>query len=64
MIQKKGEIQIEDIQISEGKAYITGVLAVCLLYVSRTGVRSERLKSYGNIAHRGNPESGGAGKRR
>ena len=34
MIQKKGEIQIEDIQISEGKAYITGVLAVCLLYVS------------------------------
>ena len=34
MIQKKGEIQIEDIQISEGKAHITGVLAVCLLYVS------------------------------
>ena len=34
MIQKKGDIQIEDIQISEGRAYITGALAVCLLYVS------------------------------
>ena len=26
MIQKKGNIQIEDIQITEGKAYITGAL--------------------------------------
>ena len=34
MIQKKGTIQIEDIQISEGRAYITGALLVYLLYVS------------------------------
>lgn len=34
MIQKKGDIQIDDIQISEGRAYITGALLVCLLYVS------------------------------
>lgn len=34
MIQKKGEICIEDIQIAEGKAYLTGALEVCLLYVS------------------------------
>lgn len=34
MIQKKGDIQIEDIQISEGRAYLTGALRVCLLYVS------------------------------
>lgn len=34
MIQKKGEVQIEDIQISEGRAYLTGALVVCLLYVS------------------------------
>lgn len=34
MIQKKGDIQLEDIQISEGRAYITGALVVSLLYVS------------------------------
>ena len=34
MIQKKGDVRIEDIQITEGKAYITGALEVCLLYVS------------------------------
>lgn len=34
MIQKKGEVKIEDIQIGEGRAYITGALLVCLLYVS------------------------------
>lgn len=34
MIQKKGEIQIEDLQISEGHAFISGALLVALLYVS------------------------------
>lgn len=34
MIQKKGDIQLEDIQITEGRAYITGALVVSLLYVS------------------------------
>ena len=34
MIQKKGEIQIDDIQISQGKAYLSGALVVYLLYVS------------------------------
>lgn len=34
MIQKKGEIQIDDIQISQDKACLTGALAVSLLYVS------------------------------
>lgn len=34
MIQKKGEIQIEDIQISQGKAFLSGALMVSLLYVS------------------------------
>ena len=33
MIQKKGSVQIEDIQISEGKAYIAGALQVYILYV-------------------------------
>ena len=32
MIQKKGEIQIEDIQISQGKAFLSGALMVSLLY--------------------------------
>lgn len=34
MIQKKGDIQIEDIQISEGRAYLSGAFLVSLLYVS------------------------------
>jgi hypothetical protein len=33
MIQKKGEVQIEDVQISEGAAFIKGELVVSLLYV-------------------------------
>lgn len=39
MIQKKGDIQIEDIQISEGRAYITGALAVafCMSVTARNG---------------------------
>ena len=40
MIQKKGNIQIEDIQITEGKAYITGALQVFLLYVSDSEERN------------------------
>lgn len=34
MIQKKGEIHIDDVQISEGHAFLTGALMVYLLYVS------------------------------
>ena len=30
MIQKKGEIQIDDIQISQGKAYLSGALVSSL----------------------------------
>ena len=49
MIQKKGTIQIEDIQISEGRAYITGALLVYLLY--------------GNSADWRDPEFGRTGER-
>lgn len=34
MIQKKGEIQMEEVKISEGHAFIKGALKVHLLYVS------------------------------
>ena len=40
MIQKKGSVQIEDIQISEGKAYIAGALQVYILYVSDSEERN------------------------
>ena len=40
MIQKKGEIHIDDVQISEGHAFLTGALMVYLLYVSDS-VRSK-----------------------
>ena len=33
MIQNKGEVQIEEIKMGEGNAYITGNLVVDLLYV-------------------------------
>lgn len=33
MIQKKGEVQIDDVQITEGRAFIKGNLIVHLLYV-------------------------------
>src|SRR5699024_3837903 len=40
MIQKKGNIQIDDIQISEGKDYISGALQVYILYVSDSEERN------------------------
>lgn len=36
MIQKKGEIRVEDVQVGEGKAQINGALAFKLLYVADT----------------------------
>lgn len=33
MIQKKGEVQIDEMQITEGRVFIKGILAVHLLYV-------------------------------
>ena len=39
MIQKKGEIHVEDVQISEGRAFLSGALMVSLLYVSDTEER-------------------------
>ncbi|MBS6196444.1 MAG: DUF3794 domain-containing protein [Clostridiales bacterium] len=39
MIQKKGEIQIEELQVNEGKAVINGALHFRLLYVADTPKR-------------------------
>lgn len=39
MIQKKGEIQVQDIQVSENRAVFTGVLKFYLLYVTDTQER-------------------------
>lgn len=39
MIQKKGEIQIEEVQVNEGKAQINGALLFRLLYVADTPKR-------------------------
>lgn len=39
MIQKKGEVQIQDVQVSENKAVITGNLKFYLLYVTDTQER-------------------------
>ena len=36
MIQKKGEIQIDEVQVNEGKAVINGSLYFRLLYVADT----------------------------
>lgn len=42
MIQKKGEVQIQDVQVSEGKARIFGSLVFHLLYVTEEESRSVR----------------------
>ena len=63
MIQKKGDIQLEDIQISEGRAYITGALVVSLLYVSDNEEKTPS-KPYGNLAYWRDSKLRGAGKRR
>ena len=34
MIQKKGEIQIDEMQVSDGHVFFNGALLVALLYVS------------------------------
>lgn len=39
MIQKKGEIQIQDVQVSENKAVISGAMKFYLLYVTDTQER-------------------------
>ena len=39
MIQKKGEVEISDVQVSEGKARVFGSLVFHLLYVADDGSR-------------------------
>ena len=36
MIQKKGEIQIDEMQVSDGHVFFNGALLVALMYVSGT----------------------------
>ena len=40
IIQKKGEVEIEQVQVSEGKAVIQGQLIFRLLYVADNGKNS------------------------
>ena len=39
MIQKKGEVKIEEVQVNEGKAKVRGTLQFHLLYVADTPQR-------------------------